>query len=234
MFKATFEVPALLRIQVSVHDAQTQTEALVQALDALQAMSLADLKEALQAGDAWLGQAQAELATNIDLCRQNPDTTVQMPQEEASRATAPSATSAQLTEQVNQTRNEEYRVHLFFGKLPDVAHPADCVKSFQTLPQAKAFLEANVLYTLSTYASGRVINTLTGSLMANATHPRGAWEVLASDSHGKPIIRHSWLPDAAQTRALMRDLLQREDVAFVESYDITDRERGPVLLRRVS
>lgn len=85
----------------------------------------------------------------------------------------------------------------------------------------------------SVYGSSRILDEM-GVMLMKIKAPRGGWEVEGWVKDGtEPVVRCSWEADQTAAKAVMFQLLARNDVDYVRVYDFTDRTKGPVLWKEI-
>ena len=207
MYRAVFEVPATVRIEVMVNEAKDQTDALAQAYDQVMASG---------PESATVLEVHTQAASNVLLERvSNAGAQVPTPQS------------------VQATQRDGYLLHLYRGDLPELGSDPDSVDTVAELALAKTKLTERVGEDGREFASGRVLNKVTGSVMATLRNKRGGWEVEAISDSGAAVHAETWLTkETAMSTAKL--LAVRAGISEVRVMDFTDRQAGPKLHRRLA
>lgn len=207
MYKAIFEVPATVRVEVFIDHAVDQTDALAQAFDRVM--------------EATPGSARV-LALHTDGAKNTA-----LERVEAATVVTPTVQSVQATQR------DGYVLQLYHGALPPPGTPCDRTESFVDFPLSKRALTSHVGDDGAKFASGRIVNQLSGAVMVSLRNPRGDWEVDAYGKDGSLKHAESWL--TKQTALATAKLLaSRDDMAEVRITDFTNRQNGPRIYRRMT
>ncbi|KWT98430.1 MULTISPECIES: hypothetical protein [unclassified Variovorax] len=211
MYKATFEIPAIVQVEVYVDGVTNQVDALADAFDRL-------------------GDAAARKATVVSLSTdQARNVGLERLPETGERTFAQIPTP----ESVIGARRDGYTLHLYRGELRGIDRPGDLVLEHPGYQEARDTLVDQVEKSGREYGAGRIINTLTGNTMLTSRNPRGGWEVVGQSASGEERHSESWL-DKATALSTARKLSVRDDIAVVVVNDFTDRAAGPKVFKRIA
>jgi hypothetical protein len=201
-YQAVFEVPAMVRVTVTVTAAGQQL-ALVAAHDAIASANV---------GMAEIMSMSLDLAQNVELQRVP---TTQPPQM--------SATPLGPLEAAGSV----FSLHQFLGNSQDSEGLAQMMNR---LPYGKAREMAELTLDATGPHGCSVVLDALGHVVLRVTAPRGGWEVESFDEAGALRERATWLTTRVEANRMLVNMLQN-GAKRVHLVDFTDRQQGPVVRR---
>jgi len=239
-YRATFEVPAMVRIEIDV-DADNQQEGLITAHDLIAQASVSQAKVVSMSLDRATNTAfeRLEIAASPQQNEPEAPTVASHPGSAGDDAVAP-AMQAPIEAAVPPNPAEftgQHRVELFLTK----DQSGEPVKTMSTMPFPDARRVAEgVLAEKSIYGSARVFDEF-GTVVLRTMAPRGGFEVHAfqeevpadavPDTSSDRLF--TWLPSLKDAKKTALELLARSDIKLVRIVDYSDRQAGPRLVREI-
>lgn len=243
-YRATFEVPAMVRIEIEI-DAYDQQEGLIAAHDLIHQALPANAKVVTLSLDqatntaferVQLGYPQPQADVSLAIAPDNrPRTTLTRATDKD--ASAPSSTAVVSAPNSPLELTGKYRVEFFMSK----DQSTEPVKTTMQL----AFVDArkvaeNLLVDGSLYGSTRVFDEF-GTVVLRTMAPRGGFEVHAYQENEPADAApntssdrlFTWLSSITEAKKTALELLARPDIKLVRIVDYTNRQSGPRLVREI-
>lgn len=238
-YRATFEVPAMVRIEIDV-EANNQQDGLINAHDLITQASVSQAKVVSMSLDRATNTAFERLeiaAIPLQDVPNVPSTEFQgNVGAEAAVADEVKPTAAALPPNPVEVTGQ-HRVELFLAK----EQAGEPVKTLTTLPfpDARRIAEG-VLAEGSIYGSARVFDEF-GTVVLRTMAPRGGFEVHAyQDETPADVVPDTfsdrlftWLPSLKEAKKTALELLARAGIKLVRIVDYSDRQAGPRLVREI-
>lgn len=214
-YRAIYEVPAIVQVEVVVKEVENQVAALVAAQDLLLTN---------QTSCVTVLSLNTDLAANTSL----------EPEDATSLPTAP--WESFLPEPINPTAlmGAPFLVKFYKGELPKEGEREGLVFKLESIcPEtAKGVLELLVAGQASTYGSGVVIRCSTGETVHSLQNERGGWEVEYFNEAQELVRRTTWLT-RMNAMALAKQYVANH-AARVTISDYTNRLNGSVHHRSIA
>lgn len=210
-YRAVFEVPATVQIEVEVNGAMDQTEALAMAHDQLAKASKSS---------ATVMELDIDNAMNAALNRFYPE------DEATPMAVEQEVTTKAVTALPQSSPSSSLSLNLYPGALPEKGGTREpvIVLKVQVQEQGVLLLKSLVVDTLGAYGSGAIVDDASGLVLHSETNARGGWEVsVIVPSTGKSEST-SWLTKEDAFALAFKHVAQ--DSATVVISDFSDRALG--------